>query len=114
MAVPVLGILGQQAPAAATNADVYTVPGSRRSVLSTVFVANTSGSATTYRIYLRKAGAAAAVSNAIAYDVNLGANATDAWTVGITLAAADVVTVQSAGGAVSFTVCGEETDVPAA
>lgn len=112
MTAPVLGILGQSAPGAASNSDIYTVPASRRTVVSTLAICNT-GAATTVRVFARIAGAAAAVGNAIAYDLPVGANSHTALTEGITLAATDKLTVQSNAGGVTFTAFGEETDVPA-
>lgn len=112
MAADLVGVLGQAAPAAATDTAAYTVPASRVAVLSTLAVCNT-GAATTYRVHIRKAGAAVAVGNAVAYEVSLGAGQTDPLTWGITLGPGDIVSVRSASGAVTFTVFGEETDVPA-
>lgn len=112
MPAPVLGVLGQAAPAAAADAAAYTVPASRRAVSSTITVCNT-GAATTYRVHARKAGAAAGAGNAVAFDVTLAAGQSDALTWGVALGPGDVVGVRSASGAVTFTVFGEETDVPA-
>ena len=115
MPAPVLGILGQAAPAAAANGDlIAAVAANRRQVLSTIVVANTGAADTTFRIFARKAGAAAAVGNALAYDVPVSANSVITLTLGVALAATDVVTVRSAAGGVTFTAFGEETDVPAA
>lgn len=113
MPSPVLGILGtQQAPAAATNADVYTVPAARRAVISTLVCCNTTAASRMVRVFAREAGAASAVGNAIVYDVALAAGDTLLMTLGITLAATDIITVQSNLGGVTFTAFGEETDVP--
>lgn len=106
-------LIKQAAPAAGANGDVYTVPAARRAVASSILIANT-GAATTYRLFARKNGAAAAVGNAVAYDVDIPANKTDVLTIGGTLEAADVITGRSASGGVTFTLFGEETDVPAA
>lgn len=115
MTAPIAGILGQAAPGAATNGDLIpAVTAGRRQVISTIVAAETGGAATAIRIFARKAGAAAAVGNAIAYDVAVAANSTTTFTIGAALAATDVVTVRSTSGAVTFTAFGEETDVPAA
>lgn len=111
MAADLIGILGQNAPGAATNADAYTVPASRVTVLSSIVVCNT-GAATTYRVHARINGAAAAVGNALFYDVAIPANSTDIHVFGLTLGDTDVITTRSASGGVTFTVSGEETDVP--
>lgn len=98
-------VLGQAKPGAAANGDVYTVPAAKSAVVN-LFIANT-GAATTFRVFVRIAAAAAAVGNAIAYDVAIGANELVTLT-GITVAATDVITVYSTSGTVAFTACGDE------
>lgn len=114
MAAPVLGILGQSKPAAATPANIYTVPSARRAISSTLVACETGGAATTIRVWARIAGATAAVGNAVAYDVAIDPNQHVGITEGMTFAATDVITVQSASGSVTFTLFGQEEDVPAA
>lgn len=99
-------ILGQSKPGAAANADAYTVGAGKSAVIGALMVANT-GAATTFRIFARIAGAAAAVGNAIAYDVAIGANEVITFG-GLTLAATDVLTVYSTSGTVTFTAFGDE------
>lgn len=112
MANATVGVLGQANPAAGATADLFTPSsGTRKAVGSTIFVCNTGAAATTYRVYLRKAGAASGVGTAIAYDVAIPANTTDPWTVGPTIGPTDVLSVRSASGEVTFTLCGEESDV---
>ena len=102
-------ILGQAAPANTSNADLYTVPASTEAVISTLLVTNTTGTDATCRIFARAAGAAAAASNAIIYDGTVAANDFKAITVGITLAATDVISVQSGtGNALTFQAFGSE------
>lgn len=103
-----LKILGQAAPAAATNGDLITVGAGAAQVVSSLVVCNTAATATTFRVHARIAGAAAAVGNAIAYDVPIAGNETITLTLGVTLAATDKLTVRSAGGAVTFTAFGSE------
>lgn len=112
MATPKLGVLGQSAPAAATNATVYTVPSGRRAATSSMVVAETNGSPTPVRIFVRIGGATAGVGNAVAYDLPIDPNSHEGLTEGWTLAAGDIVTVYSLSGHVTFTLFGEETDVP--
>lgn len=111
MAADLIGALGQAAPGAAANGDAYVVPANRVAVLSGVFVCNT-GAATTYRVHHRINGAAAAVGNALCYEIAIDAGQTDPILAGLTMGDTDVLTVRSASGAVTFTVCGEETDTP--
>jgi hypothetical protein len=104
-------ILGQTAPGTTSNADLYTVPASTQAIVSTLVIANTSGVDTTFRIFVRKAGVTAAPGNAIAFDTAIVANSQVAFTLGLTLSAADVITVQSStGAALSFHAFGSELD----
>lgn len=102
-------VLGQSAPAATTNTDVYTVPAGKAAVCSTLAVANRSSSTVTYRLAVRPAGAALANQHYIAYDVSLAANSSDLWTVGLSLAATDVVTVYASTANMSFSLYGDES-----
>ena len=102
-------VLGQAAPADTANADLYTVPASTEAVISTIVVSNTTAADATCRIFVRVAGAAAAASNALVYDGSVTANDFTAVTVGITLAATDVITVQSGtADALTFQAFGSE------
>jgi len=92
-------ILGQSAPANTSNADLYASPSNTQSVVSTVAIANTTTSAALATVYVRKATAgtpaAAAASNALVYQQTIPAASTQTYTLGITLAASDVITVNS-------------------
>lgn len=102
-------VLGQAAPATTSNANLYTVPSATSAVVSTLVIANTTASAATCRVFVRVAGAAAAASNSIAYDLSIAANSHVAFTEGFTLAATDVVTVQTGtSNALTFTLFGSE------
>jgi hypothetical protein len=102
-------VLGQAAPADTANADLYTVPASTEAVISTIVVSNVTATDATCRIFVRVAGAAAAAGNALVYDGPVTANDFTAITVGITLAATDVITVQSGtADALTFQAFGSE------
>ena len=101
-------VLGQSAPGAATETDVYTVPAATTAVLSTVVVANRSASAVTYRIAVRPDGVTLANQHYIAYNVNVGASDSTTITLGITMDAGDVLTVYASTGDLSFNVFGSE------
>jgi hypothetical protein len=104
-------VLGQSAPAATTNTDLYTVPSATSAVISTLVVANRSGTAATYRIAIRPAGATIANEHYIAYDVAVAAADSTTLTLGITLAATDVITVYSSTANLSFNAFGSEITV---
>lgn len=102
-------VLGQSAPANTSNADLYTVGAGKSTVISTLHVANVTATAATASIYVRVAGATAADSNALFKDLSIPANGMYAFTEGITLSAADVITVQSGtGSALTFQAFGQE------
>lgn len=101
-------VLGQSALAATTNTDVYTVPASNSAVISTITVANRAATATTFRLAIRPAGAGISNQHYIAYDVPLAANDTTNLTLGITLAATDVVTAYAGSANVSVGVFGSQ------
>jgi hypothetical protein len=101
-------VLGQSAPAATTNIDLYTVPATTNAVISTIVVANRVGTSATYRIAVRPAGAAIANQHYIAYDVAVGASDSTTLTLGITLAATDIITVYASTANLTFSICGSE------
>ena len=101
-------VLGQSNPSATTATTLYTVPSAKTAVISTIVIANLSTSAATYRIAIRVAGSALSNEEYIAYDVALSANDSTALTLGITLAATDVVTVYASSANVAFNAFGDE------
>jgi hypothetical protein len=101
-------VLGQSAPAATTPADLYPVPSATQAIVSTITVANRGATAGTYRVYVRKAAASVANEQYLIYDASLSANSTDTMTLGITLAATDVVSVYASTANFSFNAFGTE------
>ena len=101
-------VLGQSAPSAATATSLYTVPAATSTIVSTITVANRGATAGTYRVYVRIAGAAAANAQYLVYDASLSANSTDTITLGITLAATDVISVYASNANFSFNAFGTE------
>lgn len=102
-------VLGQSAPTDTNNTNLYTTPSAKSAVVSTIHIANTTSAAATCRIFVRIAGAAAATSNAIVYDLSVPANGLYALTEGITLATTDVITVRTGtANALTFTAFGSE------
>lgn len=101
-------VLGQSAPSATTDTTLYTVPSATNTVVSTIVVCNRSASAATYRIAVRPDGASIANQHYIAYDVSVGASDSTALTLGITMDAADVITVYASTSSLSFSAYGSE------
>jgi hypothetical protein len=101
-------VLGQSNPSATTLTTLYTVPSSTEAVVSTITVANLGGSSATYRIAVRPDGATVANQHYVAYDVTVAANDTTTITLGITLNAADVVSVYASTATMAFNAFGSE------
>lgn len=101
-------VLGQSAPAATSATTLYTVPSATEAIVSTIVVANRAASARSYRIAIRPNGATLANEHYIAYDVVIAANDSTALTLGITMDAADVITVYASAADLTFTAFGSE------
>lgn len=101
-------VLGQVAPSATTDTTLDTVPSATQAVVSTISVCNRAATAATYRIAVRPAGATLANLHYIAYDAAIAANDSTFITVGITLAATDVITVYASSANLSFSAFGSE------
>ena len=104
-------VLGQVAPDSITDTTFYTVPSLKETIVSTIVVCNRSGVEQGYRIAVRPAGATLATLHYIAFDVAVGANDSTTLTLGITLAATDVITVRATSADLSFTAFGSEIDL---
>ena len=102
-------VLGQVAPAANTDTTLYTVPAATSTVCSTLVAANRGGVAASFRVAVRPAGATLANKHYLYYDVALSPGDSFAATIGVTLAATDVVTAYASTADLSFSLFGEET-----
>jgi hypothetical protein len=101
-------VLGQSAPDATTNTDVYTVPSATQAVVSTIVICNRAATAGTFRLAVRPAGATIANQHYLAYDVPLAANDSTTLTLGITIDATDVITTYCSSADMSINVFGSE------
>ena len=100
-------VLGQQAPAASTWVDLYTVPSATQTVCSTLSVCARTVTAG-IRVAVRPAGATLANEHYLIYDNWVDGGDTIFLTLGITLAATDVVSVYSDQATVSYSLFGSE------
>lgn len=100
-------VLGQAHPAAATDTSLYTVPATTSTVCSTIAICNL-GVSTPYRIAIRPAGAALEDKHYIVFESAINQFDSVLLTLGVTLAATDVVTVRAATADVSFNLFGSE------
>lgn len=92
---------------ATSSVSLYTVPAATSCIISTISVANL-GTSGTFRIAVRPAGATLADKHYLACDVGLNANDTITWTIGITLATTDIVTIHASNTSFAFTAFGSE------
>jgi len=102
-------ILGQVAATANTTHNVYTVPASTQTVVSSILVVNRNTTANcTYRIAAQPAGAAIANQHYIAYDAPITALDTVALSLGVTLGNTDIISVYTSNSNISFSLFGSE------
>jgi glucose-6-phosphate dehydrogenase assembly protein OpcA len=101
-------VLGQSNPAATTATTLYTVPSLTQAVVSTLAIANTGATSATFRVAIRVAGATLATSQYIAYDTTVSANNSTMLTLGLSLGAADVITVYASNANLVFSAFGTE------
>lgn len=101
-------VLGQSALAATTPGDLYTVPSATQAVCSTLAIANRGNIDSTFRVSIRPGGATQADQHYLCYGTNVLANDTLLLTLGITLAATDVVTVYGSSADITFQLFGSE------
>ena len=102
-------VLAQAAPSATTESTLYTVPAGTSAVVSTISIANQAGTAGTYRIVVRPAADASTTQkHYIVYGATVGASDSIMLTLGLTLAAGDLVRVFASSANMSFSAFGSE------
>ena len=101
-------VLGQALPAANTFTDLYTVPAGNSAVISTLNICNTSVANVTFRAMVRPNGNAITTQQYFAFEVPIPAQDSISLTLGMTLGPADVITVHSFAGSVTFNLFGSE------
>lgn len=102
-------VLGQSNPTANTLTTLYTAPsGASNTVVSTISICNLGSTAATFRVAVRPAGEAIANKHYLNYDTSLPGNDTITATIGITLGATDVVSVNASSSLVAFSLFGSE------
>ena len=101
-------VLGQINPSANTATTLYTVPSATQTVVPTITIANLASSTAIFNIAIRPAGATLANQHYIAYNITVGASDTTSLSLGITMAATDVITVTASSATVTFAAFGSE------
>lgn len=101
-------VIAQLNPAATTLTTLYTVPAATSVISSSIVVCNQAGSAGSFRVAVRPAGASIDPKHYLYYDLPIGANNTFIATIGITLATTDVVSVYASSTSISFNLFGDK------
>ena len=105
----VIKVLGQSAPSATTETDLYTVPAATSTVVSSLVICNRGATEATFRVSIAVGGGATANKDYLYYDLPIAPNDTFIFTIGPTLAAADEVKVYASTGNLSFSIFGQES-----
>lgn len=104
-----LKILGQAAPAATTETEVYTVPSATTAVISTLSVCNQAATPATYRVALRPAAdSTTAAKHWVVYGATIDGSDSTFFTLGWTLSAGDKVIIYTSSATMSATLTGSE------
>lgn len=102
-------ILGQQAPIANTNTNLYVVPASTQAVVSTLAFVNRSPSANAnIRVAVIPNGQSVNNQHYLEYDKILDGRESGRLTIGMSLNAGDTVMVRASTANVSFSLFGVE------
>ena len=103
-------VLGQVKPTADTATTLYTVPAGagNYAVVSSLVVNNITADPTSIRVAVRPAGVTLEDKHYIFYGNGVNPFSTHVFTIGITLAATDVVTVHDSTGKCAFNLFGSE------
>ena len=107
-------LLGQARPSDTNAATLYTA--TLKTEIGRIIIANTSGSAATFRLFHDQGGSTYDESNALAFDVSIAGGAiNDAQSFqmgnGITLAVTDTLGIRSSvANALTFTIYGVVSD----
>lgn len=101
-------ILGQVTPAASSLTQLYAVSPGYSAATSTLSICNQNATDAKFRIAVQPANAAIQMKHYIAYDSTVLAYDTVALTIGITVAATDVVAVYANTTNISFSLFGSE------
>ena len=106
--VETLRVLAQKAPPPTVLTDLYTVPTSTSTAISSIVICNQNSIDVAFRVSVAVAGAEDSIIQYLYFDLPMLANDTFTATIGMTLAATDIVRVQTDTNSVSFTLFGDE------
>jgi len=100
-------VLGQLNPTSGSLSVLYTVPAATSTVCSTLVIAS-FGASSNVRVAVQPASASIQNKHYIVYDSAVNQYDSTFLTLGVTLAATDVISVQSSTTSSSFTLFGSE------
>ena len=92
----------QVEPAANTYTTLYTVPAATQAIFSAINVCNTASADATFRSAFRPGGAALEDKNHIIYDATIAGNDTYMINQGMSMGAADILSVRASTASVCF------------
>ena len=92
----------QVEPAANTYTTLYTTPSNTQAIFSAINVCNTASVDATFRIAFRPSGAALEDKHHIIYDASIAANDTYMINQGMSMGAADILSVRASTASVCF------------
>lgn len=101
-------VLGQAAPSATTETDLYTVPSAKSTLCNSITICNRGTTVTTFRVSVSVAGAVTSNADYIYHDVPLAAHDTFIATIGLTIASTDTIRVYGDNSNLSFQLYGIE------
>lgn len=102
-------VLGQANLTTTSDTNIYTVPASTETVISTLIVANIGTVATTFNLAIRPDGETLADKHYIAKEVAIPGSDSTTLTMGITMDAGDIITAAAGtANALSFNIFGTE------
>lgn len=105
-------VLGQANLTTTSDTNIYTVPSSTETIISTLIVANIGTVATTFNLAIRPDGETLADKHYLGKNIPIAAEDSTTLTLGMTMNAADVVTVAAGtANALSFNIFGAEIPV---
>lgn len=90
-------ILGQVAPMGLVETALYTVPAATSTVVSSISICNRGPDQAEFRVSFSQGGGVTANTDYLYYDVTLAGNDTFIATIGVTLAATDIIRVRAGG-----------------
>lgn len=101
-------VLGQSNPSANTLTTLYTTPSGANTVVSTISICNLDANSATFRVAVRPTGEAIANKHYMNYDTPIPGNDTITATIGMTLGATDIVSINASSSLIAFSLFGSE------